>query len=208
MMSARTFVIFLMLPAALGGVFQEHIYCVWISGSREGRLLFVATPVGKGETISDREKVRTTDGIFRRLHVGDQVQKGQILGQVDTQLADQDLKIAKAKLKLAEAELTVAQRSCDVAVRRFNVQKQLRETSLEDLKASETMWKRSVAEVKSKKAAIEVVQLEIELCRLVLSSYTIRSPENGKIKTISKQGGDWVSPYGEPIIEIETKGPG
>jgi multidrug efflux pump subunit AcrA (membrane-fusion protein) len=205
----RSFLIFVILIAALAGTFQEPFRPVWINSPREGTLLFVATPVSKRETIPDREKVTTSAGIFRRLHVGDSVQKGRIVAQLDTRIAEQDLKVANAKLKLAEAELTVAQKDQEDAKRRFDVQKRLKDTldgiQTEDLKGSEIMWKRSIAEVKSKQAAIEVAQLEIERCRLI-SSYTIRSPENGKIKSIRKQSGDPVS-NGELIIELEvTKG--
>src|SRR5262249_7447556 len=154
-------------PNALTKAMQEASREIQISSCNIGSLLFIATPLKNGEKIPEREKVRVGEKVYKRLHVGDKVEQGQILAQVDTQLAEHDLNIGKAKLKLAEAELAVAEKASREAELRFSVMNQVKanplsELSSDELKGFELMWKRSVAEVKSKQAAIEVAQLEVE----------------------------------------------
>ncbi len=101
---------------------------VGIPSQRDGVIAFMGTEIKKGETVPESRQFSITIGNevrkFRRLHIGDIIQKGQLIGQLDDRLARAELGIKQAKLATAEADKTSWEKTRDEAYQRWLTQRE------------------------------------------------------------------------------------
>jgi RNA polymerase sigma factor (sigma-70 family) len=181
---------------------------VRLPSPQDGILLAIGTEA-KGGKPGQTFKVRVGNGVreYRPLRVGDKVQEGQMLAQLDDRLADNDLAIAKAKQDFAEADYKAAAAMAREAQARLDRLDNLklrdpRVVSAEEYSAAVLTRDKHKFEALSKREQVKLAILELERPRLILETYTIRSPVNGVIRAIHKHRGESVRRL-ETVFEIE-----
>src|SRR5262249_20112659 len=79
-----------------------------VPAEHEGVLLFIGTDVKESEKVPDDQlikiKVGNEEKRFRKLKEGDLIEKGQLLGLVDDQMARDELAIKEANIGIKQAE--------------------------------------------------------------------------------------------------------
>jgi hypothetical protein len=156
----------------------------------------------------DRIKLLKETRLLRRLKAGDRVEKGDLLAVVSAPY--EELQVRLANLDAAEAEMYASVKTRDEAERRYYRNRNLRSTSPgtvseDELRASELAWQRCSEEVKARTAAIVVAEAEVERAVLILREYEIRSPVDGVVRSIVKDGGEAVRAL-EPVLRLKADG--
>jgi WD40 repeat protein len=146
--------------------------------------------------------------LFRKLEVGNRVQKGDMLALVNPALALDDLLVKAAKLEAADADAGASIKTRDEAERRFYRDRSLRARSVtaiseDELRASELAWQRYAEEVKAKTAAILSAQQELNQTITVLKMHEIRSITGGMVTQFYKYTGDAVKNL-DQVLELRN----
>jgi RNA polymerase sigma factor (sigma-70 family) len=169
----------------------ERAY-VEVAASREGIVTMIGTEIKEGENVPADQRISKQ---YRRLKVGDRVERGQLLGQIDDRLARDEMETKKNKVMVAKAELVVSEKTLAEAKERLKTQADLIKTrvaSLEEYRGAQLAVDKYVGEVASKKAAIAVAKAELNQIETVVEMHNIRSPTRGIIKGILKHPGEGV----------------
>jgi multidrug efflux pump subunit AcrA (membrane-fusion protein) len=189
--------------------FDEDLY--GIPSSREGIIKFIGVELKPGEKVADSRQfsAEVGDGVhkYRRLRVGDVVEKGQIIGQIDDALARAEVQIKAANLRAAEADRAASEKTKDEAYQRWQTQKKLfaanpRGTSPEDVRGAELTYNRYVYETIGKDETVRVAQSELEKAKIILNSYQIRSGVRGTVRRIHKREGEAVRAL-ETVVTLQ-----
>jgi multidrug efflux pump subunit AcrA (membrane-fusion protein) len=167
----------------------------------DGVILVIGTDIKPGEKVApDRlitVKVGTEVKQYRRLKKGDTVEEGQLLARLDDRLPRSEVAIKVRKVEASKAEYDAAVKAREEFRQRLATQTKLRAgspmaTSLEDLRAVQLLYDRSLLDAVAKQQAVEVAQLELKQAQTVLEMYEIRSPVRGVVKSIRKHPGEAV----------------
>jgi RNA polymerase sigma factor (sigma-70 family) len=195
--------------ARLEGTFRF----VEVPSPSEGILAFIGTDIKEEEQVPADRVISARIGgevkKYRRLTLGDLVSKGQLLAQMDDELARADMTIKRKRLDVTEAEWASAKKTKDEAFARYNRQQRLwnsqkgEQTSEEELRGALILWEKSAYEAESKKAAMAAAKAELERAQVVVERHQIRSSVRGVIKQIHKGPGEAVK-YLEPVFVIRV----
>lgn len=133
-------------------------------------------------------------GLVQALHIdaGSQVQAGEVLLQLDSELAALQLASAEAKAKQALNTLENAQRRLREA-RELIPQRSIAETVVRDLES----------EVAIDDAALQQARAETNYQRGLLERHTLSAPFAGVVSAKLTEVGEWVSP-GQAVAELVT----
>jgi RNA polymerase sigma factor (sigma-70 family) len=189
-----------------------------VPSQHDGIIRFIGTEIKPGEK-APRERIVTIkvgDELkkYRRLKKGDTVEAGQLLAQLDDDLARGDVAIQEAKVKTAEADQAASEKTREEAKSRYETQQKLyysngpagiRGTSKEDMTGALLTWNKYIYETISKDEAIKVAKQELAKARKVLEMYQIRSPSRGVIKAIQRRPGEAVKAL-ETVFLIQVPG--
>ncbi len=179
----------------------HHDDVVNIPSRHDGILVFLGKAIRPGEVVSATNQFPVEiDGKtykYRRLRLGDMVEKGEVIGIVDDALARSELKVKKAKVTSAEADQQATEKTRDESYQRWVTAKQLRASkvqamSLEDVRGAELTYYRYLSETKTKEEAIKIAQEELNQAKIVLESFQIRSGVRGIVRRIHKHPGEAV----------------
>ncbi|HLN33172.1 MAG TPA: sigma-70 family RNA polymerase sigma factor [Gemmataceae bacterium] len=186
--------------------------CATIVSEQEGIVIFLGTPLNAGMNVpASRVGTAIVNGKplkYRKLKVGDTVEEGQVLGQLDDRFARVEVEIKEAKVAAARADLDSSEKTGQEARVRYETQLRLYNnnirgnTSLEDMRGAKLSWDRYTSEATSKKQAVIVAQLELKQARTILESYEIRSRVRGVIRVIYKHPGEAVHKL-EAVFTVE-----
>jgi multidrug efflux pump subunit AcrA (membrane-fusion protein) len=185
---------------------------VRVPSLQDGILVAVGTLVEEGAPgPTFKARVGTSVLEFRRLRVGDKVEEGQMLAQLDDRLARNQVAQAKAKVDLAKAEYEAATALSNESQARLDRLNNLklrdpRLVSAEEYSAAVLSRDKHKFEMVSKKEQVRVTEVEVVQQQEVLEMYAIRSPVSGVIRVIHKQRGEAVRKY-ETVFEIEITEP-
>jgi len=163
----------------------------------------------KGEPLNPNQvRVAQMEFLFKKLEVGDEVKKDQLVGLADPVLALDDLVIKATKFQGAEADRMASEKTRDETRKRYDsINRQYaasaRTVSLEDLRGAELTWQRYVQEEVSKGAALRQAEREIESSVTVLRKYEIKSTINGVIRAFYKNRGDAVRKL-DPVMQVQN----
>lgn len=192
---------------------EELPSLIRVPSQRDGIVRVIGTEIKEGEQVPPKETVTVKIGgevkKYRRLKKGDAVEEGQLLAQLDDDLARADMAIKTAKLAAAYADSVVADQTRNEAQERYKTQKKLYDripapaTTQEDLRGALLTFNRYAGEAVSKVQAIEVATQELNQARKLLEVHEIRSPSRGVIKTIYKRPGEAVK-YLETVFLIQV----
>lgn len=155
-------------------------------------------------------------GLLEKLTVGvgDRVEKGQLIAQVeDDEIAQEVIRI-RAQLAVAQAQLAEATASGQVAERDFQRTKQLLERKI----ASEAEYDGALSRVTASRARLTVAQAQLEQARAALKAAELRLsytriyadwPGDDKERVVGQRfvdGGALLRPS-EPIVQVLTLHP-
>ena len=190
--------------------FDEDLY--GIPSSRDGIVEFIGVEVKPGEKVPVSRQFSVKSGSdvheFRRLRVGDMVEKGQVIGLVKDDLAHAEVQSKTASLRAAEADQTSSEKTRDEAYQRWQTRLKLYNSgpskgSLEDVRGAELTYNRYVYETIGKAEAVRVAQSELEKAKIILNSYQIRSGVRGTIRRIHKHEGEAVRAL-ETVVTLQV----
>jgi hypothetical protein len=183
---------------------EESPSVIRVPSRHDGIVRTIGSEIKAGEKLSPKQIITVKlDGEvkkYRRLKKGDTVEEGQLLAQLDDDLARGDVAIQAAKLASAEADQTASEKTRDEAKSRYDTQHKLyfngvggiRGTSKEDLGGALLTYNKYIYESISKEEAVKVAKQELNRARKILEMYEIRSPSRGVIKAIYKRPGEAV----------------
>ena len=160
---------------------------VFLSGSDQVRTFSGTAKAGLEAKLSFK-----VSGTLQRLHVkvGDKVQQGQIIAQVDPQ--DYDLKVQRAEAALARAKASARSAKADYA--RVRALYENRNASRNDLDQSRAGAESSRADVGSSSKELELARLQLGYTRLV-------SPASCYVAAVPVEVNENVQ-LGQPVVEV------
>ena len=139
----------------------------------DGIIRVIGTEIKQGEKVPPERivTIKIDDEVkkYRRLKKRDTVEEGQLLAQLDDDLARGDVAIQEAKVKTAEADKLAAEKTRDEAKSRYDTQQKLfftkvggmPATTKEDMTGALLTWNKYIYETISKEEAIKVAKQEL-----------------------------------------------
>ena len=182
-----------------------------IAAERPGRLLFLGIEIEKVDRRRDDnivvEGVDGTVRCFRRLRAGDKVEDGQIIGQIDDDLARIDVSKKKAKLVAAEADRVASEKTREEAKTRLRVLDDLKarvpgNVSPDDYRAAELCVARYTQEEIAKRAAVRAAEFDVVAAEKVLALHKVRAVR-GVVESIVVRPGHAVK-AGDVVVHIRV----
>jgi HlyD family secretion protein len=182
-----------------------------IPARHEGIIQFLGMSIKPGEKVDESRQftveVNGKPVKYRRLRLGDVVERGEIIGRVDDDLVVAAAKVKEAKIKGAEADRVASEKTRDESQQRWKTAKQLRAAkvqamSLEDVRGAELTYFRYAREVESKQAAVEIAKQELKQAQAMVDSYLITSGVRGIVRRIHKRAGEAVRGL-ETVVTLE-----
>ena len=186
-----------------------------VPAQKDGVLLFLGTEIKPGEDVPADKVFEVTLGKenkkFRRIDVGDIVEKDQLLAILDDRLARDDLAIKEGKVYVSQEDAIAAEKTRDEAYQRFLTQKRLitaggtrtPATSMEDYRGSQLLWETKTYEARSKVKSIEVARLEMNQANTQVKMHEIRAAIPGVIMQIYKRDGESVKNL-ESVLQLHN----
>ncbi len=131
-----------------------------------------------------------------KVQLGDNVQKGQLVAEIDSLTQQNALRTAEAALanvqaQLRSSEATLAQN--DLALRRQQQMRAADASAQADLETAQATFKTSQASVEALKAQIEQAKITVDTARLNLGYTRIVSPIDGQVVALVTQEGTTVN---------------
>ncbi len=143
---------------------------------------------------------------FRNLRPGDAVRRDQLLAVLDTTSAFDEVAIRVKKFNGKEADRIASEKTRDEAQARLRTIERLRRNGVniaeEEYRQNKLTYERYFHDELSKKAEVQIAELELARNLNALRQHEIRSPSDGVIKTILKHPGEAVKAL-ETILRIE-----
>jgi len=165
--------------------------------------------VSKGESFNPGQVcVVQVEFLFRRLEVGDAVKKDQLVALVDSVVALDELVIKTTRFSGAEADRLASEKTRDEARKQFEsiargMQAQPRTVSVEDARAAELTWQRSIQEEIAKAAAVRQAEHELRGTLNQLRQYEVRAGLSGVVTALYRAPGEAVKAL-EPVLQIQN----
>ena len=146
---------------------------------------------------------------YRKLHVGDKIEKGQLIALLDSTVQISDVGAKISKLDTAESEWRASVKTQEEAIRRAQAAELLWSKgkgfiSEDTYRADLLNRDRFIEEEKGKNAARKAAKADLEAALTILKLYEIRSSDSGVIKEILKRPGEVVR-SAEPIVRLEVE---
>ncbi|MFK8018578.1 MAG: efflux RND transporter periplasmic adaptor subunit [Pseudomonadales bacterium] len=147
---------------------------------------------GTVTSLRDSNLSAATSGVVTKLHVdsGSQVNLGDVLLELDSELARWQWQGARADVKAAEVGVTDTRRRLEEA-RELLPQRSISQSAVSDL----------VAEFAASEAALEQATAEASYRKALLERHTVRAPFSGLVQNKHTEIGEWVVP-GNPVLSL------
>jgi macrolide-specific efflux system membrane fusion protein len=166
----------------------------------------VVTAVGNLQPLTSVDVGAQVSGQLEKLHVqiGDDVQKGQLLAEIDSSVAEAKVEADKAQLQNLQAQL--AEKQAQLALAQLQADRQTRlmkdnATSQDALDSAEAAAKTATAVVKSVQAQIQQSESSLKADAATLSYSKIYAPMAGTVSAIpAKQGQTLNANQSAPLI--------
>ncbi|MDT4804032.1 Macrolide export protein MacA [compost metagenome] len=157
----------------------------------------VETTVSAIGTVKPRNQVEVgarVSGQIDRLHVrvGDRVEKGQLLAEIDPRIPQATVNAGRAQLSSLQAQLTEAQARYELAGQQRARQQQMHKdgaTRLEDVQTAVAEHKMAAARLEQLKALIEQTQSTLSGDEAQLDYTRIYAPMAGTVVSLSAEEG-------------------
>ncbi|EAK6592189.1 efflux RND transporter periplasmic adaptor subunit [Campylobacter lari] len=137
-------------------------------------------------------------GQITKLHVklGDHVNEGDLIAQIDKDKQQNDLDITKAQLESAKANLESKKIALDIATKQYQREQKLyakKATSLENLENLENTFYALRANVADLKAQTTQLEISLKNAQKDLAFTTITAPSKGEIINVAVEEGQTVN---------------
>ncbi len=180
---------------------------ILVPSAKDGVLLAVGTEVTGAEAKGPKVfevRVGTEVRRFRPLTVGDLVEKGQVLAQLDDQRPRLEVQSRQARVMVARANHQAAiatAKEAKARLERIGQLKDARAVSEEEYRAAVLKRDKSHQEEIARREEVRLAEIEVLQAQLDLEQYTIRSPVRGHVRAILRQRGEAVRSL-EGVFEI------
>ncbi len=208
MRAVRHFVALILLAAVAAGMpaHAQDASLVFVDKIRTEPLSQTVPVIGRLVALQSGEVASRIGGAVTEFHVevGDVVDKGQVLAELDTALLEVELAIAQGELRQAEAELMSNQ-----AQLKLNEQELARFAGLEGSQAfskarfedAQQNVERAKAVIQGTEATIATRRASVQLRRLNLEYARIRAPYRGVVIRRMVEAGAYVT-LGTPVVRM------
>lgn len=153
-----------------------------------------------GEVVAGRQSTvaARVAGVAERvpLRVGDRVQSGDILAQLDTELLGIELAQAEAQIGIAEAGVAVAAARLDRAEKAYRRAETLRDNSTistAQLEERQSDYAEALGSQGEAQARIKAAQTALRQARYRLNNATVRAPFDAVVLQVTTQVGQFIS---------------
>jgi len=162
----------------------------------------LATLTASGYVVAQRQAAVASKATGRLEYLGveegDEVQRGQLIAQLEHEDVDAALARARANLNMAKANLE--QKLADLAETRLHFERQKdllakKLISQSDFDIAEARFKSSDAAVAAARAQIEVARAEVTAAEVDVENTRIRAPFAGTVLTKNADVGEMVAPF-------------
>jgi WD40 repeat protein len=142
---------------------------------------------------------------IRKLQVGDEVKRGDLIAMINPSIAFSELAIAVAELDAADAEYRAAGKAKDIAQIRFEAYSAASPGSIskDEMAKARLDALKGVEDEKVKHAAIRSAQAKLNKAATTLEMHEVRAQVSGRIRDINKNMGDAIKPL-EPLVLIQN----
>jgi multidrug resistance efflux pump len=153
-----------------------------------------------------RVRLARIEVLYRRLEVGQQVQRGQVLAVLDVALAEGELAIKAARLAEAEADRLAAEMTQQETRRHYDGLARLLRAAViapAEVNQAEQEWLDSVRDEKAKAAVVRQAEQELRACAAQLRELEVRAGQCGMVTALPRAAGEAVK-AGEPVVKIHS----
>jgi RNA polymerase sigma factor (sigma-70 family) len=146
---------------------------------------------------------------YRKLHIGDAVEAGQLIGLIDPGPTLNELSLKVIKMETAEAEWRASVATREESLRRAKAAQLLHDKGAgfisEDVYQADLLNReRYIEEAKGKDAARKAAVEEVRAALVSLKTCEIRSNDSGVIKEILKRPGEAIHAF-DPVVRLEIE---
>lgn len=143
------------------------------------------------------------------IRVGDTVEKGQVLAQLDTELLAIEFEQAEAQIAIAEAGVAVADARLEQAEKALRRAEKLSENSAiseAQLDESSSRYAEAIGAREEARARIKAAQAALAESRYRLDNATVRAPFGGVVLQVSTEVGQFIAAGSEAatLIDIDA----
>jgi hypothetical protein len=151
-------------------------------------------------------RVALVPRLFRKLEVGDKVERGDLVALVNPLLAQYDLEITVMKFESAEAKRRAAEKTRNEAMKRYDALMHNRRlpVSEDDRRAAELTWERSIEAEFTESANVRAAGRQVVRALNVLKMYEVRADIPGVVRAICKSRGEAVKEL-ETVVQIRQR---
>jgi len=197
--------VLLLAAAPLPAVSQEASL-VRVDQIRVEPLTQTVPVIGRLVALQSGEVASRIGGAVARFHaeIGDRVEKGQVIAELDTALLEAQLAVAEGELAEAEADLESNKAARMLSEQEFNRYDGLKgsqafskaryEDAERNVERAKAVIRKSEAQIAGKRASVELNRLNLEYAR-------IKAPYAGVITRRSVEAGAYVR-IGDPVVRM------
>jgi len=196
----------LLLAAAPGPAVAQEASLVRVDKIRVEPLTQTVPVIGRLVALQSGEVASRIGGAVHRFlaEVGDRVEQGQVIAELDTALLEAQLAVAEGELAEAEAELASSKAARMLSEQEFNRYQGLKDTqafSKARYEDAQRNVERAKAEIRKSEAQIAGKRASVKLNRLNLEYARIKAPYAGVITRRSVEAGAYVR-IGDPVVRM------
>ncbi len=201
-------VFFLFLTLSAQGSFAQgkQSASVFVDAVREDILDDTVPIIGRLVSRQGGSLAARTGGAVVALHVGvgDQVEAGQIIAELDRETLDANYALAKGQLKTARAQLTVNQaRHILAEQKRSRLEKLRRSTAFNKADFDDATQSLAIAtaEIAKSRAEIATMRARLTLAQIERSRAVILAPYRSVVLSRETEVGAWLR-QGDPVVRL------
>lgn len=179
-----------------------------VPSKNSGRLLYFCTDIKPGEVVPPDQIIEhpRTKKQYRRLRVGETVEKGDLVGFLDDKLAAANQSIEVAAIAAGEARQEAAQQVLRAAGEDYQMNAELWKTRAvpeSELRRSKAQFFRAQSDVEEAKGQLLKSREEFNKAKVILEEHEVRTTIPGTIKRFYRQPGESIKEL-DPIIELQN----
>lgn len=188
------------------GAQEKPAASVFVDAVREDILDDTVRVIGRLVSRQGGNLAARTGGAVVALHVGvgDQVEAGQIIAELDRTTLDANYALAKGQLKTARAQLKVNQARHILAEQKRNRLEQLRRSTAFNKAAYDDATQSlaiATAEIVKSRAEIATMRARLDLAEIERARAVILAPYRGVVLSRDTEVGAWLRP-GDPVVRL------
>ena len=196
----------LVAVAAGASVRAQDSSLVFVDKIRVEPLAQTVPVIGRLVALQSGQVASRIGGAVMRFHVevGDRIEKGELIAELDTALLEAQLAVAEGELKQAEADLVSSHAALKLSQQELDryaglqgtqaFSKARYEDAQQNVERAKAIIRRTEATITTRKASVELSRLNLEYTR-------IKAPYAGVVTRRMVEAGAYVS-LGDPVVRM------